>query len=96
MNKEVYDELIYIQNSISNMDKTNHLKILQILVNNNTELNENKYGIHVNLSNCPENAIQEIKSFIVDNENQQHMLNNIENIKQNVKDKYFNDILLNK
>ena len=53
------------------------------------ELNENKYGIHVNITNCPLDTIQEIKEFIVNNEKQEEMLNNMEHIKQDVKDKYF-------
>ena len=89
MDKEMIDELLYIQNSISDMDKTNHLKILQILVRHKTELNENKYGIHVNITNCDVDTIKEIKDFIVNNEKQEEMLNNIEHIKQDVKDKYF-------
>ena len=82
MDKEWIDELLYIQNSISEMDKMNHLKILQILVRHNTELNENKYGIHVNITNCDVDTIKEIKDFIVTNEKQEEMLNNIEHIKQ--------------
>jgi hypothetical protein len=89
MDKEWIDELLYIQNCISEMDKNNHLKILQILVRHNTELNENKYGIHVNITNCCVDTIKEIKDFIVNNEKQEEMLNNIEHIKQDVKDKYF-------
>jgi hypothetical protein len=90
MDKEEIDELVYIQNSISNMDKINHLKILQILLKNNEELNENKYGIHVNITNCNPDTITELKNFVVNNEKQEEMLNNMENIKQSVKDKYFN------
>jgi hypothetical protein len=89
MDKEWIDELLYIQNSISDMDKTNHLKILEILVRHNAELNENKYGIHVNITNCDVDTIKEIKNFIVNNEKQEEMLNNMEHIKQDVKDKYF-------
>jgi hypothetical protein len=89
MDKEWIDELLYIQDSISEMDKTNHLKILQILVRHNTELNENKYGIHVNITNCDVDTIKEIKDFIVNTERQEEMLNNMEHIKQDVKDKYF-------
>jgi hypothetical protein len=89
MDKDWVNELLYIQNSILGMDKMNHLKILQILVRHNTELNENKYGIHVNITNCSLDTIKEIKDFIVNNEKQEEMLNNIEYIKQDVKDKYF-------
>jgi hypothetical protein len=89
MDKEWIDELLYIQNSISDMDKMNHLKILQILVRHNAELNENKYGIHVNITNCDVDTIKEIKDFIVNNEKQEELLNNMEHIKQDVKDKYF-------
>lgn len=90
MDKELVDELLYLQSCITSMDKMNHLKILQILVKREAELNENKYGVHVNLSNCDLDTIKEIKDFIVNTEKQEEMLNNIENIKQDVKDKYFN------
>lgn len=90
MDKELIDELLYIQNCISSMDKMNHLKILQILVKHSADLNENKYGVHVNLSNCDVDTIKVIKDYIVNTEKQEEMLNNIETIKQDVKDRYFN------
>jgi hypothetical protein len=72
------------------MSKFNQVEVLRILdKHKDITLNENKYGIHVNITNCHLNTIQEIKEFIVNNEKQEEMLNNMEHIKQDVKDKYF-------
>ena len=89
MEKDKLDELIYIQNVISNMNKLNHIHILQILVNCNIEMNENKYGVHVNLSNCDPDTISKINAYIKTTIKQDELLKNIECKKKDVKDKYF-------
>ena len=44
-------ELNYIRDSIENMNKFNQIEVLRILNNHkDVTINENKYGIHINLS----------------------------------------------
>ena len=44
-------ELNYIRDSIENMNKFNQIEVLRILYGNkDVILNENKYGVHINLS----------------------------------------------
>lgn len=94
MEKEQIDDLLHIQHTISNMNKTNHIQILQILVNCKIEMNENKYGVHVNLSNCNNDTINKLKDYIKTTMKQDELLNNIEYRKKDVKDKYFTSQIL--
>jgi hypothetical protein len=51
LNEYSVSELNYIRDSIENMNKFNQIEILRILSKNQEiVLNENKYGVHINLS----------------------------------------------
>ena len=98
-------ELNYIRDSIENMNKFNQVEVLRILSkNNNVTLNENKYGIHVNLSEVKKEIIDELNVYIKYVNAQEITLNAIEQKKEDYKNTYFskdikdnNDkILLNK
>jgi len=94
MDKEIVDDLYQIQQNIANMNKLSHIQILQILIDNKIEMNENKYGVHVNLSNCDTDTINELKKFIAINVKQHELLHNIEDKKKDVIDKYFTSQIL--
>jgi len=89
MEKEAIDDLIQIQSQIANMNKINHIQVLDILVKHKIEMNENKYGVHVNLSNCDTDTIIDLKEFITTTTKQNELLHNMEYKKRDVKDKYF-------
>ena len=89
MDKETIDDLLQIQSHVSNMSKINHIQVLDILVKHKIEMNENKYGVHVNLSNCDTDTINDLKEFITTITKQNELLHNIEYKKKDVKDKYF-------
>ena len=57
-------EINSIRDIIENMNKFNQVEILRILHKYNIQLNENKYGVHVNLTDINVEIINEIKSFI--------------------------------
>jgi len=83
-------ELNYIRESIENMNKFNQVEILRIL-NNHKEitLNENKYGVHINLSDLKKYNIEELLFYIKYVNTQENVLHNIEQQKEEYKNAYF-------
>lgn len=79
-------ELNMIRNKIENMTKINQIEVLRILQQcNNITLNENNYGVHVNLTDVSPNIIQQIKTYIQYVETQENDLQYIELQKNNMK-----------
>ena len=83
-------ELNYIRDSIENMNKFNQVEVLRIL-NNDKEvmLNENKYGVHVNLSELKKEVVDELVLYIKYVTTQEINLNRIEQQKEDYKNIYF-------
>lgn len=91
-------ELILIRDTIEKMTKFNQIEILRIL-NNHKDiiLNENKYGVHINLTELNEDVVNEIKIYINYVNTQEITLNKVEQEKEDYKINYFNkDINSNK
>jgi hypothetical protein len=88
------EELNHIREKIELMSKFNQVEVLRILSKyNNIVLNENKYGIHVNLTDVPKEVVDKIKTFIEYVNTQENTLNVIEMQKEDFKNTYFtNDI----
>lgn len=83
-------ELNYIRECIENMNKFNQVEVLRILNNHkDVTLNENKYGVHVNLTELNKNVVEEIKLYIDYVNNQESTLNAIEKQKESFKNIYF-------
>lgn len=83
-------ELNYIRESIENMNKFNQVEVLRILNGHKDAiLNENKYGVHVNLTELNKNVIEELKMYINYVNNQESTLNEIEKQKESFKNIYF-------
>ena len=83
-------ELNYIRDSIENMNKFNQVEVLRIL-NKNSEvtINENKYGIHINLSELSKEILDELNVYINYVKTQEITLNSIEQQKEDYKNTYF-------
>jgi hypothetical protein len=83
-------ELNYIRESVENMNKFNQVEILRIL-NSHKEitLNENKYGVHINLSELDKVILEELKMYITYVNNQESTLDEIEKQKETFKNIYF-------
>ena len=83
-------ELNYVRDSIENMNKFNQVEVLRIL-NNDKEvtLNENKYGVHVNLSELKKEVVEEIVLYIKYVTTQEINLNRVEQEKEEYKNIYF-------
>jgi hypothetical protein len=83
-------ELNYIRDTIENMNKFNQVEVLRILNNSkDVTLNENKYGVHINLSELKRDIIDELISYIKYVTTQEINLNTIEQQKEDFKNIYF-------
>jgi hypothetical protein len=83
-------ELNYIRESIENMNKFNQVEILRLLSKyKDVTLNENKYGIHINLSELKKELLDEIIIYINYVNTQEVALHQIEKEKEDYKNTYF-------
>ena len=83
-------ELNYIREVIENMNKFNQVEILKILSKHEkVTLNENKYGIHINLSEIEKDIIDELIFYIKYVNTQELNLNSIEQQKEEFRNTYF-------
>jgi hypothetical protein len=83
-------ELNYIRESIENMNKFNQVEVLRILNGyKDVTLNENKYGVHVNLSELNKDILEALKGYINYVNNQESALNEFEKQKESFKNIYF-------
>lgn len=83
-------DLVAVRNSIEKMNKFNQIEILRIL--NKYEdviINENRYGIHINMTDLNENVLNEISQYIDYVQVQEKALNQDEKQKQDIKNIYF-------
>ena len=83
-------KLNYIREQLENMSKFNQIEVLRILTKNkNTIINENKYGIHINLSELQNSVLNELMAYITYVNTQENYLNNAEKEKENYKNTFF-------
>ena len=83
-------QLNYVRSSIETMNKFNQIEILRILNNHGgVMLNENKYGIHVNLSELSTEILDELVVYINYVNTQEVALNTVEQQKEDFKNIYF-------
>jgi hypothetical protein len=72
------------------MNKFNQIEVLRILnKHNDVTINENKYGIHINLSEISKEIISELNVYINYVKTQEITLNSIEQQKEDYKNTYF-------
>jgi hypothetical protein len=83
-------ELDYIREIIESMNKFNQIEVLRILSKHkDIILNENKYGVHINLSEIKTEVINELNNFIQYVNAQESNLHDVEKQKENFKNIYF-------
>lgn len=84
------NELSSIRDRIESMTKFNQVEVLRILHNHkNVTLNENKYGIHINLTDLSSDIMNELKMYMNYVNTQEINLNFLEEQKENFKNIYF-------
>jgi hypothetical protein len=85
-NNNEFNKLNIIRQQIENMSKYNQVEILRILTKNkNTVINENNYGIHINLTELDGHIIDELNKYIAYVALQEQYLNNDEQEKEKYK-----------
>jgi NTP pyrophosphatase (non-canonical NTP hydrolase) len=89
VNQYSISELNYIRDSIENMNKFNQVEILRVLDKYNVALNENKYGIHINLSELKKEIIDELIIYMNYVNKQEITLHKVEQQKEDYKNTYF-------
>ena len=82
-------ELNQIREIIEEMNKYNQIEILRILQNNKIIINENRYGIHVNLTELNMETINCLKHYIGYVNTQEKQLHKIEQQKETFMNTYF-------
>ena len=83
-------ELSYIRDSIESMNKFNQVEILRILnKHKDVTLNENKYGIHINLSELKKEVLDELSIYVKYVITQETTLNAVEQQKEDYRNTYF-------
>jgi len=85
-----FNHMSAIRDTIENMTKFNQVEILRILTKyNSVIINENKYGIHINLSELDHSILNEIVTYINYISAQEKALDVIEQQKEDYKNTYF-------
>ena len=83
-------ELNSIRDKLETMTKFNQVEVLRILAkHNNVTLNENKYGVHINLTDLSESIVEELKLYIKYVNTQELNLNEMEKQKEDFKNTFF-------
>lgn len=84
------NELQIMRDTIELMPKFNQVEILRILTkNNDVTINENKYGIHINLTDVSSPLVEELKMYIHYVKSQELQLDQSEKQKESFKNTYF-------
>jgi hypothetical protein len=90
INNYSVSELNYIRDSIENMNKFNQVGVLRILhKNKDVTLNENKYGVHINISDLKKEILDELLNYIKYINTQEKTLHTIEKEKESYKNTFF-------
>ena len=85
-----YNMINTMREQIENMSKFNQIEILRILTKNkDVIINENKYGIHINLTELSSLILDELMVYIKYVNTQEIYLNNAEKEKEKYKNTFF-------
>jgi hypothetical protein len=83
-------EINQLREQIEKMSKFNQIEILRIMQSHNeVTINENKYGIHINLSELTSQVIHKMRVYIDYVSTQEMQLSHLENEKEHYKNIYF-------
>jgi len=96
INNYSVNELIFLRESIEKMNKFNQIEILKILKKyKSIILNENKYGIHINLTELPQDILLELSTYVNYVCIQENVLNDDERKKEDYRNTYFSKLKTN-
>jgi len=74
---------------IERMSRFNQIEVLRILSKHREIINENKYGVHINLSELSDDILNEVSLYLQYVAAQEIELNKTEQEKQTYKDTFF-------
>ena len=83
------ENLKKIKNSIELFNKQQQIDILKLFINNNVNISENSNGSFINLTEIDSTIISELEKYITFINTQNSNLNNIENKKKILENKFF-------
>jgi hypothetical protein len=84
------NQLNHIREKVENMNKFNQIEVLRLLSKHSSVIfNENKYGVHINLSELPKEIIEELEMYIHYVHTQEDTLHQVEQQKETFKNIYF-------
>jgi len=91
MNENIIDivELETLKSKIESLSREHHITILKILKKSMDNLNENKNGVFVNLTEVSSNILNELKNYCKYIDTQELKLDNIENSQKEIETSYF-------
>ena len=90
INNYTVSELNYLRETIENMNKFNQIEVLRILhKHQDITINENKNGIHVNLSELKKDVLDELAMYVKYVNIQENTLNETEKQKEDYRNTYF-------
>jgi hypothetical protein len=90
INNYSISELNYLRETIEGMNKFNQIEVLRIFNKyKEVTLNENKYGIHINLSEIKKDVLDELSMYVKYVNNQESTLNVVEKKKEDYRNTYF-------
>jgi hypothetical protein len=85
-------DLEQMRNMIENMSKFNQVEVLRILSkHSDVILNENKYGVHVNLSDLKDDVINQVTDYVSYVNTQELALKQDEKQKEEFKNAFFSN-----
>lgn len=83
------ENLKKIKNSIELFNKQQQIDILKLFINNNVNISENSNGSFINLTEIDSTIINELEKYITFINTQNSNLNNFENKKKILENKFF-------
>jgi hypothetical protein len=81
--------LMSLKDGIENMPVIHQIEILRILHSKQTQINENKNGVFVNISKINDTTLRELEDYMMYVIQQEKQLNEIEEQKQYLSKEYF-------
>ena len=83
------DDLKQLCSKLESMTKINQVEALRIFHKHNKEMiNENKYGIHINVTDVEDSVLKEIEEFIDHISKQEKQLIEMEELQNDIQGKY--------
>lgn len=84
------EELLTIKKQVENLNLVRQREILKIFIENDISISENKNGSFINLSLLSSDVLIKLKDYIQYIDDQEETISEIESIKQEFEESYFN------